>query len=215
MKKAACMPNGEEVYRRQPSPEVPAEFAPLISEILTVCSTMARIKKTARMSSAGKVYCKQPSPEVTRDFAQHTGEDLTICSKMAPIKKITQVSTAGKVHRKQPLSRGASQFCSGHKWCKEALQLSPKSRDSLKILRYRKSKESLIHKLPFQRLVCKIGWAFKTSIQLESSAVLAVQEASESYLAALFEDANLCVILSKRNTVIPKDIQLARRIRAE
>ncbi|KAJ1363864.1 hypothetical protein KIN20_037214 [Parelaphostrongylus tenuis] len=81
MKKAACMSNGEKVYRKRPFPEVPGELAPPTGESLTVCSTMARIKKTARMSNAGKVYCKQPSPEVPTEFVPAMGGCLILCSK--------------------------------------------------------------------------------------------------------------------------------------
>ncbi|TGZ49778.1 hypothetical protein DBV15_07653 [Temnothorax longispinosus] len=42
---------------------------------------------------------------------------------------------------------------------------------------------------------------------------MALQEASEAYLVGLFEDTNLCAIHAKRVTIMPKDIQLARRIR--
>ncbi|KAG2371262.1 histone H3.2 histone H3.1 Major histone [Vigna angularis] len=48
-----------------------------------------------------------------------------------------------------------------------------------------------------------------------SSAVSALQEAAEAYLVGLFEDTNLCAIHAKRVTIMPKDIQLARRIRGE
>ncbi|TRY86967.1 hypothetical protein DNTS_032758 [Danionella cerebrum] len=41
------------------------------------------------------------------------------------------------------------------------------------------------------------------------------REASEAYLVGLFEDTNLCAIHAKRVTIMPKDIQLARRIRGE
>ena len=41
------------------------------------------------------------------------------------------------------------------------------------------------------------------------------QEASEAYLVGLFEDTNLCAIHAKRVTIMPKDVQLARRIRGE
>ncbi|VDM79629.1 unnamed protein product [Strongylus vulgaris] len=44
---------------------------------------------------------------------------------------------------------------------------------------------------------------------------MALQEASEAYLVGLFEDTNLCAIHAKRVTIMPKDIQLARRIRGE
>jgi histone H3 len=51
--------------------------------------------------------------------------------------------------------------------------------------------------------------------RFQSSAILALQEASESYLVGLFEDTNLCAIHAKRVTIMPKDMQLARRIRGE
>uniref|UniRef100_A0A7E4ZVW8 Histone domain-containing protein n=1 Tax=Panagrellus redivivus TaxID=6233 RepID=A0A7E4ZVW8_PANRE len=41
------------------------------------------------------------------------------------------------------------------------------------------------------------------------------QESAEAYLVGLFEDTNLCAIHAKRVTIMPKDIQLARRIRGE
>ncbi|MCP9263540.1 hypothetical protein DINM_006819 [Dirofilaria immitis] len=83
------------------------------------------------------------------------------------------------------------------------------------IRRYQKSTELLIRKLPFQRLVREIAQDFKTDLRFQSSAVLALQEASEAYLVGLFEDTNLCAIHAKRVTIMPKDIQLARRIRGE
>ena len=55
----------------------------------------------------------------------------------------------------------------------------------------------------------------ETDLRFQRSAVMAVQEASEAYLVGLFEDTNLCPIHAKRVTIMPKDIQLARRIRGE
>ena len=83
------------------------------------------------------------------------------------------------------------------------------------IRKYQKSTELLIRKLPFQRLVREIAQDFKTDLRFQSSAILALQEASEAYLVGLFEDTNLCAIHAKRVTIMPKDIQLARRIRGE
>jgi histone H3/H4 len=40
-----------------------------------------------------------------------------------------------------------------------------------------------------------------------------MQEAAEAHLVDLFEDTNLCAIHGKRVTIMPKDMQLARRIR--
>ena len=83
------------------------------------------------------------------------------------------------------------------------------------IRRYQKSTDLLIRKLPFQRLVREIAQDFKTDLRFQGSAVLALQEAAEAYLVGLFEDTNLCAIHAKRVTIMPKDIQLARRIRGE
>lgn len=47
----------------------------------------------------------------------------------------------------------------------------------------------------------------------QAAALLAMQEATEAYLVGLFEDSNLCAIHGKRVTIMPKDMQLARRIR--
>ena len=72
-----------------------------------------------------------------------------------------------------------------------------------------------MRKLPFQRLVREITQEFKRDCRFQASALLALQEATEAYIVGLFEDANLSAIHAKRVTVMPKDIQLARRIRGE
>jgi len=83
------------------------------------------------------------------------------------------------------------------------------------IRRYQKSTELLIRKLPFQRLVREIAQEFKTDLRFQREAIDAVQEAAEAYLVGLFEDTNLCAIHAKRVTIMPKDIQLARKQRGE
>ena len=83
------------------------------------------------------------------------------------------------------------------------------------IRKFQKRNDLLIRKLPFQRLVREIAQDFKTDLRFQSQAILALQEASEAYLVGLFEDTNLCAIHAKRVTIMPKDIQLARRIRGE
>ena len=90
------------------------------------------------------------------------------------------------------------------------------------IRRYQKSTELLIRKLPFQRLVREIAGDSKVilsslcgKVRFQSLAIKALQEAAEAYLVGLFEDTNLCAIYAKRVTIMPKDIQLARRIRGE
>ncbi len=83
------------------------------------------------------------------------------------------------------------------------------------IRKFQKSTDLLIRKLPFQKVVREIAGDFKSDLRFQSQAVLALQEASEAYLVGLFEDTNLCAIHAKRVTIMPKDMQLARRIRGE
>jgi histone H3 len=83
------------------------------------------------------------------------------------------------------------------------------------IRKYQKTTALLIRKRPFQRLVREIAQDFKTDLRFQSHALLALQEATEAYLVGLFEDTNLVAIHAKRVTIMPKDIQLARRIRGE
>jgi histone H3/H4 len=72
----------------------------------------------------------------------------------------------------------------------------------------------LIRKLPFSRLVREIQMSMsRVAFRWQGSAVMALQEAAEAHLVGLFEDANLCAVHGKRVTIMPKDIQLARRIR--
>ena len=90
------------------------------------------------------------------------------------------------------------------------------------IRQYQKSTELLIRKLPFQRLVREIASNSEViksplcgKVRFQSAAIMALQEATEAYLIGLFEDSNLCAIHARRVTIMPKDIQLARRIRGE
>ena len=83
------------------------------------------------------------------------------------------------------------------------------------IRHYQNHTNLLIRKLPFQRLIREIAQQYKVDIRFRSSTLMALQEAAEAYLMRLFEDTNLCAIHAKRVTIMPKDIQLARRIRGE
>ncbi|CAN2387376.1 Histone H3-like centromeric protein, partial [Pristimantis euphronides] len=83
------------------------------------------------------------------------------------------------------------------------------------IKKYQKSTDLLIKKLPFARLVREVLLKFSRGVPFswQSTALLALQEAAETYLVRLLEDSYLCSIHAKRVTLFNTDIQLARRIR--
>ncbi|KAG7553654.1 hypothetical protein FFLO_02939 [Filobasidium floriforme] len=138
---------------------------------------------------------------------------------MARTKQTARKSTGGKAPRKQLASKAAKKTAPSTGGVKKPHRYRPGTVALREIRKYQKSTELLIRKLPFQRLVrglyIEIAQDFKTDLRFQSSAVMALQEASEAYLVSLFEDTNLCAIHAKRVTIQPKDMQLARRLRGE
>jgi histone H3 len=134
---------------------------------------------------------------------------------MARSKQTARKSTGGKAPIMQVATKAARKSAPGTGGVKKPRRYRPGSVALREIRRYQKSTDLLIPKRPFQRVVREIAQGFKTDLRFQSSAVLALQEASEAYLVTLFEDANLCAIHAKRITIMPKDIRLACRIRRE
>ena len=134
---------------------------------------------------------------------------------MARTKQTARKSTGGKAPRKQLATKAARKSAPAIGGVKKPHRYRPGTVALREIRRYQKSTELLIRKLPFQRLVREIAQDFKSDLRFQSFAVMALQESSEAYLVGLFEDTNLCAIHAKRVTIMPRDIQLARRIRGE
>ncbi len=132
---------------------------------------------------------------------------------MARTKQTARKSTGGKAPRKALASKAARKSLPGG--VKQPRRFRPGTVSLREIRQFQKNTALLIRKLPFQRLVREVTQDFKTDLRWQSHAVLALQEASEAYLVGLFEDTNLCAIHAKRVTIMPKDMQLARRIRGE
>ena len=153
---------------------------------------MARTKQTARKSTGGS----------------------SCCFVLSLISRVCQLTTI--VHRSSTFSKAARNSAPRPKGTRKPHRYRPGTVALREIRRYQKGTELLIRKLPFQRLVREIAQDIGgKEFRFQSTAVLALQEASEAYLISLFEDSNLCAIHAKRVTIMPKDIHLARRIRGE
>ena len=133
-------------------------------------------------------------------------------TKQTASKKTTP---AGKAPRKQIGNKAARKSAPIQGGVKKPHRYRPGTVALREIRKFQKSTDLLIRKLPFQRVVREIAQQFKSDLRFQSQAVLALQEATEAYLVGLFEDTNLCAIHAKRVTIMPKDMQLARRIRGE
>ena len=134
---------------------------------------------------------------------------------MARTKTTARKSTSVKTPRKPLTSKNPSKKTVPSSNVKKPHRYRPGTVALREIRKYQKTTDLLIRKLPFQRLVRDIASEVKADCRFQSQAILALQEATEAYLVGLFEDTNLCAIHARRVTIMPKDMQLARRIRGE
>ena len=156
---------------------------------------MAKTKKTARKKTG-----KSPRKQLVTKNA---------IKKLTPAqarKNVAKANQAAQQNLGNPPKTGG---------LKRPMRYRPGTVALREIRRYQKTTELLIRKLPFSRLVREVTQDFKTDLRFQAQAIMALQEAAEAYLVGLFEDTNLCAIHAKRVTIMPKDIQLARRIRGE
>ena len=130
-------------------------------------------------------------------------------------KQTARKSTGGKAPRKQLNTKSARKSAKTTGGIKKPHRYRPGTVALREIRRYQKSSDLLIPKLPFQRTVREIAQDYKSDLRFQGSTVMALHEAAEAYLVGLFEDTGLAAIHGKRVTIMPKDIQLARRIRGE
>ncbi|XP_040906868.1 uncharacterized protein LOC121190306 [Toxotes jaculatrix] len=117
-------------------------------------------------------------------------------TNMARTKQTARKSTGGKAPRKQLATKAARKSAPATGGVKKPHRYRPGTVALREIRRYQKSTELLIRKLPFQRLVREIAQDFKTDLRFQSSAVMALQEASEAYLVGLFEDTNFAAVVN-------------------
>lgn len=146
---------------------------------------MPRMKQTARKATGGKA----PRRALAQIMA-------------------SQAATAGAVvarAKKAPRPRRKD----GH------MRYRPGTRALREIRKYQRSTKLLLRRLPFQRLVREIAQDYRSNLRFNSTALEAIQEAAEAYLVSLFDDTCLCAVHAKRVTILPQDMQLARRIRGE
>lgn len=87
------------------------------------------------------------------------------------------------------------------------------------IKRLQNTTDLQIPRAAFHRLVREITLKYAGNKdqpnKYQVAALLALQEAAESFLVRLFEDSTLVCVHAKRVTLMPRDIALIRRLRRE
>lgn len=134
---------------------------------------------------------------------------------MARTKQTARKSTGGKAPRKA-LARAAGAAArppSPAAAPRTPMRHRPGALALREIRRYQKSDKLLLPKACFERVCREVFEDVKPGYRLQSSALEALQEAAERFVVTVFEDATLCAIHAKRQTIQASDMQLAMRLR--
>jgi histone H3 len=132
---------------------------------------------------------------------------------MARVKQTARKSTGGAspyFHLATKAARVAAQKAIAvrkpHRWRPGMVALR-------EIRKFQKTTDLLIRKAPFQHLVHKIALKFgKSDLRMQSTAVLALQEAAEYFMVDVISNTNLCAMHGKRVTIMKKDMVLGATI---
>lgn len=173
---------------------------------------------TGRLGAWGTSTCWRP---VAREATtvHHPHQHMARTKNSSPAKKtlagVARVASANK--KPPPRVQEALRRATNANGLPKKRRFRPGTRALLQIRKYQKNTDLLIPKVRFQRLVREVAGSYKksTDLRFQSHALLALQEAAEAFVVSVFEDAMLCAAHARRVTVMPKDIQLARRLRRE
>ena len=187
---------GSSVYkkRKEPPPE----------SLNSLGNASTQSKKKPRLPNARK----STAPPIQRQTFGPENSPSVSFNRSVPIAK--------KAPRRSKTSIGSYKINSN---VKSAFKFRPGTKALREIRKYQKSSDLLIPAMPFSRLIREIVQSVlgdnTPEFRFQSAALLALQEAAEAYLVTLFEDTVLCAIHAKRVTIMPRDMQLARRIRGD
>ena len=100
---------------------------------------------------------------------------------------------------------------------KKSRRYRPDTAALREIVRYQKSTELLIRKVPFLRLVREVSQEVcrdlnKDPVRYQSTAILALQEAAEAFLVRMFSQVNDIAIVGKLVTIQDKHVQSWKRL---
>ncbi|EPY27914.1 histone H3 [Strigomonas culicis] len=132
----------------------------------------------------------------------------------SPLSSMSRVKETARAKRSitSKKSKKAPRAASG---VKHARRWRPGTVALREVKKFQRSVDLLIQRAPFQRLVREIAAAQKEGIRFSSSALLALQESTEAYVVSLLADTNLATVHARRVTIMPRDIQLALRLRGD
>lgn len=192
-----------------------------------------RIKQTARKSTAsapadplrrayGRLLETKRNSAGAAPPKREPGDPSESSSQPGP-------STSGQPSQRQSLparpSRGKQITFAARPEPTERVKVKPKRRlrpgqgVAKEIRSLQKGWDLQIPRRSFHRLVRELTLALcsdngnELTMKYQAAALEALQEASEAYLVALFEDSYLCTVHAHRKTLFPSDMELCRKLR--
>ena len=167
---------------------------------------MARTQN--RSTTSGKVQKRQINPMMDLNAARRMIEEAKHKKTTTPKTSRGKHWKANSQKRKETADRERKPF----RYRSGTVALR-------EIRRLQKSTDLLIRKVPFQRVVKEIAADFcddsDKQHKWQATAMLATQVQAEHYLTYLFEDTQQATFHRKAVTIMPKDMQIARRMRRE
>lgn len=182
---------------------------------------------TARKSTSTNFSTTRKPPAILQTARKSTTSSLLTISNDLPVRKtyyakksctLSSINRTGTISKEPEIRRPDRRHLPGAKALKE-------------IRHFQNTTNLLISRLPFQRLVREICQGMKVDVSFNVAALEAfqvnissfsifdftknysLQVAAEHFLVALYENTNLCAIHARRVTIMPRDIQLAQRLR--
>jgi histone H3 len=133
---------------------------------------------------------------------------------MARVKQTARKSTGGAppcLHLATKAARVAAQKAIA---MRKPCRWRPGTVALREIRKFQKTTDLLIRKAPIQRLVREIvqDMSRKSDLRMQSTALLALQEAVEYFMVDFFYNTNLCTLHGKRKTIMVNDLALACHI---
>ncbi|KAJ1356129.1 centromeric DNA-binding histone H3-like protein cse4, partial [Parelaphostrongylus tenuis] len=142
---------------------------------------------------------------------------MNLTSSKRPVKHQELPPTRKLDSKRRPDTTGGNQS----KVLKPAQHAAHEVKALREIRHLRRTTGLIIPRLPFQRVVRDVAREvlkkrnINEDFNWNANALLALQVATEVYLTCFFEDTNLAAVHARRVTIVPKDVQLVRRLHGE
>ncbi|KAK0530937.1 Histone cluster 1 [Tilletia horrida] len=193
-----------------PNPSLPGPQAQLRGPRCAMArpGTMARTKTfpqkhvpTSNNAPAPEIVAGSQAPETS--------------ARQCRPKQTARMSTGGRAPRKQLATKAARKSVPAVGGVKRPFKWLPGTCALREIRRYQNSTDLLIRKLSFQRVLKDVTFAFHPAMRIQSTAIQAIQEATEQFIVELFKDACDAAVHARRQTVMVRDMALVRRMRGD